>query len=207
MREKGAFRLTKRAVCMWFREQPALFGSAALYALLNAVIPYITLWFSAQILNELAGARQRELLIQKIVTLLVAETVLLLLKALVFRWNNALSDGFCMKLYEWKRHFDKLISMDFRDVENPDTHKLLNAVQQFWYADGLLAVSGVFGSGVSIHGRDCALCLTVLPASAGGGRLAYNPQPSSLHCAGCSASRRRDHVVALSGDDQHKVLD
>lgn len=47
MREKGAFRLTKRAVCMWFREQPALFGSAALYALLNAVIPYITLWFSA----------------------------------------------------------------------------------------------------------------------------------------------------------------
>ncbi len=97
MREKGAFRLTKRAVCMWCREQPALFGSAALYALLNAVIPYITLWFSAQILNELAGARQRELLVQKIVTLLMAETVLLLLKALVFRWNTALSDGFCMK--------------------------------------------------------------------------------------------------------------
>ena len=46
--EKGRF------VCSC-EEQPALFGSTALYALLNAVIPYITLWFTAQILNELAG--------------------------------------------------------------------------------------------------------------------------------------------------------
>ncbi len=58
-----------RFVCSC-REQPALFGSTALYALLNAVIPYITLWFTAQILNELAGTRQRGLLIQKIVALL-----------------------------------------------------------------------------------------------------------------------------------------
>lgn len=142
MKRKETFQLTKRAVCMWCREQPALFASTALYALLNAVIPYITLWFSAQILNELAGMRQRELLIQKIVTLLVVEAVLLLLKALAFRWSNALSDGFCMKLYEWERHFDKLLSMDFRDVENPETHTLLNAVQQTsqWSSFGMRMV-------------------------------------------------------------------
>ena len=178
MREKGAFRLTKRAVCMWCREQPALFGSAALYALLNAVIPYITLWFSAQILNELAGARQRELLVQKIVTLCIAETVLLLSKALVFRWNTALSDGFCMKLYEWKRHFDKLISMDFRDVENPDTHKLLNAVQQtsqwssfgmrmvYWQFQEFLEAVFQFMGGIAL-----SVSLFCLPVRAGAGWL------------------------------------
>ena len=39
-------------------------------------------------------------------------------------------------------HFDKLISMDFRDVENPDTHKLLNAVQQTsqWSSFGMRMV-------------------------------------------------------------------
>lgn len=142
MKGKEELKLTKRAVCMWCREQPALFGSTALYALLNAVSPYITLWFSAQILNELAGMRQRELLIQKIVTLLAVESVLLLFKALVFRWSNALSDGFCMKLYEWKRHFRKLLSMDFKDVENPETHELLNAVQQTsqWSSFGMRMV-------------------------------------------------------------------
>ena len=81
MKKTKKYQLMKRAVCMWCREQPALFGSTALYALLNAVIPYITLWFTAQILNELAGTRQRGLLIQKIVALLAAESVLLLLKA------------------------------------------------------------------------------------------------------------------------------
>ena len=127
---------------MWCREQPALFGSTALYALFNAVIPYITLWFTAQILNELAGTRQRGLLIQKIVALLVAESVLLLLKAAALRWNHTLSDGFCMNLYEWKRHFDKLLSMDFCDVENPQTHELLNAVQQtsHWSSFGMRMV-------------------------------------------------------------------
>lgn len=125
MKKTKKYQLMKRAVCMWCREQPALFGSTALYALLNAVIPYITLWFTAQILNELAGTRQRGLLIQKIVALLAAESVLLLLKAAALRWNHTLSDGFCMKLYEWKRHFDKLLSMDFCDMENPQTHELL----------------------------------------------------------------------------------
>ncbi len=142
MKKTKKYQLMKRAVCMWCREQPALFGSTALYALLNAVIPYITLWFTAQILNELAGTRQRGLLIQKIVALLAAESVLLLLKAAALRWNHTLSDGFCMKLYEWKRHFDKLLSMDFCDMENPQTHELLNAVQQtsHWSSFGMRMV-------------------------------------------------------------------
>lgn len=76
MKKTKKYQLMKRAVCMWCREQPALFGSTALYALLNAVIPYITLWFTAQILNELAGTRQRELLIQKIVALLAAKCLI-----------------------------------------------------------------------------------------------------------------------------------
>ncbi len=142
MKKTKKYQLMKRAVCMWCREQPALFGSTALYALLNAVIPYITLWFTAQILNELAGTRQRGLLIQKIVALLAAESVLLLLKAAALRWNHTLSDGFCMKLYEWKRHFDKLLSMDFCDMENSQTHELLNAVQQtsHWSSFGMRMV-------------------------------------------------------------------
>ncbi len=47
-----------------------------------------------------------------------------------------------MKLYEWKRHFDKLLSMDFCDVENPQTHELLNAVQQtsHWSSFGMRMV-------------------------------------------------------------------
>ncbi|MDE7416009.1 MAG: ABC transporter ATP-binding protein/permease [Lachnospiraceae bacterium] len=84
---KEKVQLNRRAFFLWYREYPALFVSTALASLFNAVFPYVTLYFSAQLLNELAGARRREVLVQKVVILLVVEAVVLLLKAVVFRWK------------------------------------------------------------------------------------------------------------------------
>lgn len=124
---KEKFRLSRRAFLLWYRECPALFASTALHCLLNAVFPYITLYFSAQFLNELAGARQKQMLVQKIVILLVAEAVVLLLRAVAFRWKNALT---CIYFYDRRRQFEKLLSMDFCDAESSDTQALLREVQQ-----------------------------------------------------------------------------
>lgn len=124
---KEKFWLSRRAFLLWYRECPALLASTALHCLLNAVFPYIMLYFSAQFLNELAGARQKEMLVQKIVILLAAEAVVLLLRAVAFRWKNALT---CIYFYDRKRQFDKLLSMDFCDAESSDTQELLREVQQ-----------------------------------------------------------------------------
>ncbi len=124
---KEKFWLSRRAFLLWYRECPALLASTALHCLLNAVFPYIMLYFSAQFLNELAGAWQKEMLVQKIVILLAAEAVVLLLRAVAFRWKNALT---CIYFYDRKRQFDKLLSMDFCDAESSDTQELLREVQQ-----------------------------------------------------------------------------
>lgn len=130
MTRKEKIQLNKRAFSIWYREYPALFVSTGIYSMLDAVFPYIILYFSAQLLNELAGARQKEILIQKIIILLSAEAFVLLLKAVVCRWKNVLSDGTCIYFYDRKRQFDKLLSMDFCDVESPWTQALLREVQQ-----------------------------------------------------------------------------
>ncbi|MDE5823179.1 MAG: hypothetical protein K2H91_00620 [Lachnospiraceae bacterium] len=127
---KEKVQLNRRAFFLWYREYPALFVSTALASLFNAVFPYVTLYFSAQLLNELAGARRREVLVQKVVILLVVEAVVLLLKAVVFRWKSAISDWTCIHFYDRKRQFDKLLSMDFSDAELPGTQALLAEVQQ-----------------------------------------------------------------------------
>ncbi|MDE6619388.1 MAG: ABC transporter ATP-binding protein/permease [Lachnospiraceae bacterium] len=127
---KEKVRLNRRAFSIWYREYPALFVSTALYSLLNTVFPYITLYFSAQLLNELAGARRKELLIQKIVILLTAEAVVLLIRAVVFRWKSVLSDWTCIYFYDRKRQFYKLLSMDFCDAESSGAQALLREVQQ-----------------------------------------------------------------------------
>lgn len=127
---KEKIRLNKRAFVIWYKEYPALFVSTGLYSMLNAVLPYITLYFSARLLNELAGARRKEVLVQKIVILLTAEAFVLLFKAVVFRWKNMMSDGACIYFCDRKRQFDKLLSMDFCDAESPETQALLQEVQQ-----------------------------------------------------------------------------
>lgn len=139
---KEKLQLNRRAFVLWYREYPAVFVSMALYSLLNAASPYIVLYFSAQILNELAGVCRREVLIRRVVTLLAVEAVVLLLRALVLRWKNVLSDGYCIYMYDWKRQFDKLLSMDFADAEDTKTHEQLNAIQQTsqWGAYGMRMV-------------------------------------------------------------------
>lgn len=47
---KEKFWLSRRAFLLWYRECPALLASTALHCLLNAVFPYIMLYFSAQLL-------------------------------------------------------------------------------------------------------------------------------------------------------------
>lgn len=184
MNWKEKMQLNRRALVLWYRECPTVFVSTALYSLLNAVLPYITLYFSAQILNELAGARQKELLMRKVLTLLAVEAVVLLLKAVVFRWKNVLSDGFCIYLYDWKRQFDKLLSMDFRDAEDTSTHELLNAIQQTsqWGAYGLRLVYLQFRDFLEalfqlLGGIALSVSLFQLPVRVDAGRLTILNHP------------------------------
>ena len=56
---KEACALNKRALCLWLRECPAPFLSAGLYSAITALGPYLTIYFSARLLDELedkAGA-------------------------------------------------------------------------------------------------------------------------------------------------------
>lgn len=184
---KEKFRLSRRAFVLWYREYPALFAATALYCLLNAVFPYITLYFSAQLLNELAGARQKELLIQKIVTLLAAEAVVLLLRAVVFRWKSTLSDGTCIYFYGRRRQFEKLLSMDFCDAESSETQALLREVQQTakWRNYGVRRVYTQFQQFLEalfrlLGGIALSVSLFRLPVRADAGRLVVLNHPGFI---------------------------
>ena len=62
--------LNKRALCLWCRECPMLFVSSGLHSIIAALIPYLTLYFSARLLDELAGTRMPEKLAKWIILLL-----------------------------------------------------------------------------------------------------------------------------------------
>ncbi len=134
---KEVFSLNKRAVLLWCRECPMVFVSAAIHAAIEALVPYLTLYFSARLLDELADLRRPEILRKWVIVLLAADAAAYLLKALVFRWKQAFHST---TYYQGEvRIARKLLTMDFCAADDAATHELLSRIHQreMWTSWGL----------------------------------------------------------------------
>ena len=164
------------AAKIWWRIDPKLFISTAMLEIVNVLTPYITVWLSAQIINELAGDRNPEALWKWVIFTVCITAGLKLLSEALYHWMRA------VHALEWdyedKLLADKLMDMDFAAVESPETNELRFAIRKFqmgnvygfnkvhnWY------IARVVGGIASIFG---AVALTVslftqaVPATSGG---------------------------------------
>lgn len=125
---KEVYALNKRALSLWCRECPMLFVSSGLHSVINALIPYLTLYFSARLLDELAGARMPERLTRWVILLLSFDAAAYFLKALTFRWKEALR---ATLHYRGEEIFSrKMLNMDFEAADDVATHDLLSRILQ-----------------------------------------------------------------------------
>ena len=141
-----AWALNKRALLLWLSEYPKLFVVTGFHALAAALVPYLTLYFSARLLDELAGERRPELLTKWVIVLLAGDAAACLLKALLFRWRQALAANL---YYRGEvRILRKLLSMDFAAADDASTQELLDRVRQreIWMDCGLGKVYWQFAS-------------------------------------------------------------
>ena len=107
---------------------PGVFLSTVLSAIAEALSPYITIWFSAQLINELASARRVELLIKWAILTTVVTAVMGLIRAGLKRWDTARENVYYQKftiLYT-----EKFLSMDYADVDDQKTRDLFTQIQQ-----------------------------------------------------------------------------
>ena len=105
---------------------PGLLLAYISYALVSAIIPYITIYFSAQIINELAGTRRSETLWFWVSVTIGMEVVLAVTKAVLLRWKNT------KRIWERKNKIfvDKILNMDYADVDKQENRDLYAQVQQ-----------------------------------------------------------------------------
>ena len=78
-----------RAVRDANRVAPGIFLSTVLSAIAEAVSPYMTIWFSAQIINELAYARRADELMKWVLLTITVTAVMGLVRAGLKRWDTA----------------------------------------------------------------------------------------------------------------------
>lgn len=151
-----------------------LFPSITLTCLIKAIQPFLLIFFSAQILNELASTRRMQVLWTWVVFAVAVQGTLTLLEAILTHRTQAREELF---YHRYKDIFvRKSFTMDFADVDLPETHTLRAQVQQNanwsgWgfpyvphcYEELVEAVIGILG-GITLT---VSLFTASVPASAG----------------------------------------
>ena len=189
MAEKGSLagfretlRATLRACKVWHRYLPRMLPSLAAYCAVSGAAPYVTIYCSAQILNELAGGRDPQRL-----AVWAAATVLLTaglgaLAAVLNRWRQVYRRAVYYTLQ--KVEADKLLSMDFEGADDPRTHELLARMFELynWGGYGLFSIVYYAEDLLKpLFGAASAIALTVtlftrqVPQSAGAWAVLNHP--------------------------------
>jgi len=175
-------RLSLRGYKIWWRENPNLLISAMAYGVVDALAPYVSIWLLARLINEIAGPRNLKTLIELALAVMITTAVLALLSAGLMRWKNV----------QWasiwhtqnKVFVEKLLSMDFADVDNAHTQELRSQIGQntnsgSWGLYKLLyCFDDMFRSVMSIVGAAVlTTSLFLLPVSQSSGKLVILNNP------------------------------
>lgn len=116
-----------RAWKIYWKYSPNMFISNFLYALVNAILPYVNIWLSAQFINELAGNCNSDVLLGWIIKIILCTSFLELVKAIFLHWKTSEEE----KLYyiDNKIYMDKMVTLDFADIDRSyvyDLHSFIN---------------------------------------------------------------------------------
>ena len=149
MKNKGKMRhavsVHLRGVKELHQVSPKFFPILTLYCLFRAITPYVTVFFSARILKELATLRRADILWKWVIAgVLGVGFVSMLGAVLQRRYNTLLSDLWGRKEILFIR---KMFSLDFSELDKQENHDLRAQIRQNenWSSWGLMRVQNVYG--------------------------------------------------------------
>ena len=119
MSNKEAIKIHRKAFADVHRLCPRLFPSILLYSLVEAVSPYVTIYLSARLIDELAGLRRPSVLWGWVAWTVGAGCALMLLRACLLRWKKVEEEVFAIK--QEQLFAKKFFSMDFADIDKVPT--------------------------------------------------------------------------------------
>lgn len=146
---KEAFRRNVRAWKILWNLCPNVFITSLLTFSLKSLSPYVTVWLSAQLINELAGNRDSAQLIRWIVLQLAAGGILALLNGILSRWHNYENES-CQRIYD-RVYIEKMLSLDYADLDRQYVFDLYSQIKQTeqWHGWGIYNSLRIFQEMIS----------------------------------------------------------
>lgn len=123
-----AVRLNNRAWGIWQKFCPGLFVSITGSSMVTAIIPYVSLWMTARIINELAGNKSPQTLAVLVLEQLLVTGGLTLVGGILKHFKNYQADSASC---QYNRIFmDKMFSFDYAHMDSQVTYDLYSQVIQ-----------------------------------------------------------------------------
>ena len=142
MRHAVAIHL--RGIKELYKVSPKFFTVLTLHCIVNAVTPYITVFFSAQILKELASLRRDDILWKWVVASVLGVGIVTILKVVLWRrYQTLLNDLWGRKEILF---IHKMFSLDFSELDKQQNHDLRAQIRQNenWSSYGLMKVREIY---------------------------------------------------------------
>ncbi len=117
-----------RAWGLMWKKCPQRFIFSFLYNVVNSAIPYVSIWFSAQFINELAGARDVQVLKRWAIWILASDALLFLVSSILKHIFNRYSSS--TEFDEERITQEKYLDMDFIDADSQEIFNLNAQIQQ-----------------------------------------------------------------------------
>ena len=179
----AAWKLNLRAWGIWWKLCPEAFVSLLLSSVVKAVTPYVTIFLSARIIDELSGERRPDQLLRWVVLTLACTAACALLQGVLTRWSNYAKG--CAGQLDDQLYMDKMVALDYADVDRQAVFDLYAQIRQNenWSGWGLPKVISFFESFVTavvqiLGGVGLSVSLFLSPVPAGSG-LAFLNHPLS----------------------------
>ena len=125
---RNVYKLNTRALTLIYKHYPQMVLSRLISVVWNALTPYVGIFLSALIIEELAGNRNVDKLKELVLISLLSAAAIALISALLFKWKETQGAGTWTKL-EYI-YAEKLFGMDFVSIDDTRTHELLSTIRQ-----------------------------------------------------------------------------
>lgn len=119
---------------------PHLLSSILVNSTVSALAPYVPVWFSAQLLGELSGARRPEVLQKWIILTVICVGISALAKALASRWRETVEDDIWFR--KEQIFTEKQFSMDYAALDDQDNRDLREKINEMenWAGWGYMRI-------------------------------------------------------------------
>ena len=123
-----AFRANNRALKLIYKHYPQMVISHLVSVIWNALTPYVGIFLSALVIDELVGNRDIQRLQTLVIITLASAAVIALGTALLNKWKNTQNTGDWLKI----EHIvsEKMLDTDYVNLDDTHTAEILSAIRQ-----------------------------------------------------------------------------